>query len=124
MVLAVDDPSVQGAERPPGAPLPPVFDQGPPPAPDQRWRCASCYHSRFKTMQFGMNEPGVTTCAACGKPQAEGGWSIWMHYDDLPKGWQRTVANRYGPRILSLLRTKWRGCNFVAVDDPDTPPGI
>ena len=50
-------------------------------------RCATCYRSRFETMCFGMNEAGATHCQhePCGRaPQSECGWSIIVHYDDLP----------------------------------------
>jgi len=125
VVLAVDDPDVQGAERPPGAPLPPTFEQGPPPPPDQPWRCSKCYATRFKTFNFGMNEPGATTCAACGASQVEAGWSLWLHYDELPGSWQARVTNRHGPKILTLLRTKWPGATSPELtSDPDSAPMV
>lgn len=112
-VLAVDDPTVQGAERPAGAAPPPTFPQGEPlPGP---WRCRACYATRFKTMCFGQNDGGSgaagSRCRHCDKPRKECGWSIFMAYADLPSSWQRAMDRRHAPKIITLLRTKWPGAN-------------
>ena len=113
MVLAVDDPE----DKNPPRPVPePTFEQGAVPegaaAAAESWRCAHCYATRYKTMNFGMNEPGAIVCAACGKPRVEAGWSLWMHHDALPPRQQAIVANRHAPKALTLLRSKWLGVDI------------
>ena len=101
------------------------------------WRCRACYAGRFKTMCFGMNESssarrrstadaeprspgsasdakavatemgGTAYCVHCGKSMDEAGWSIWLPFERLPRGFQGAVTTRYGPRLLALVRTKW-----------------
>lgn len=46
VILAVEDDTVEGAERPVDLPPPPKFELGTP--PQGTWRCATCYHNRFK----------------------------------------------------------------------------
>lgn len=91
----------------------PHFELGDPPPPSKSWRCAWCYRTRFTTMCFGMNEPGAANCTHCGKAQAEAGWSLWVAYTELPAGWQRSMARRHGPKITTLIRTKWRKADAV-----------
>lgn len=117
-VLAVDDPTVQGAVRDADAPLQPKFEQGEPgPGP---WRCASCYATRFKTMCFGQNDDGAILCQHCGKLRAQAGWSLWMHYNDLPPKMQNLATTRHAPKIINLLRTKWPQCE-ASFDTEDAP---
>lgn len=120
VVLAFDDPSVEGAERPADMPLPKVFEQGP--VTPGRWRCTRCYADRFKTMNFSTNPENATSCEGCHRPRAEAGWSIWMTYDQLTPGWQSTVLDRNAPKILSILNNKWPGCQVTW--DGDTKPAV
>ena len=121
VVLAVDDPTVTGADPPPDAPPPVTFDHNDwaPPA-GAPWRCRHCYANRFQTMCFGQNDTttpsssgdgttdlALTYCQHCGKSMEEAGWSIWLNFDQLPGGFQATLTNRHGPKMLALLRTKW-----------------
>ena len=151
-VLAVDDPTVKGAERPPNNP-PTVFEQGeivrlrgqkdaeayfkqtfqkfvssgeePTQAAANalgqlkdavhlyaKWRCATCYRTRFQTFQFGENQGCGDVCGVCGTNRNDGGWSIWVHYKDLPKEWQKKMDIRHAPKMISLLRTKWPACDL------------
>eukprot|EP01062_Namystynia_karyoxenos_P045357 TRINITY_DN33678_c0_g1_i1.p1 TRINITY_DN33678_c0_g1~~TRINITY_DN33678_c0_g1_i1.p1 ORF type:complete len:536 (+),score=131.82 TRINITY_DN33678_c0_g1_i1:89-1609(+) len=104
--LAVDDPDVSGGADTRDTPPEPVFDQGQPvPGP---WRCAHCYHGRFKTMCFGLNED-TPNCTHCGKSRAEAGWSIWLPYERLPPRVQRSAVRMFAPKLISLLSTKWPG---------------
>lgn len=87
---------------------PTLFAQGDA-EPGKAWRCASCYHNRFKTMCFGMNDQGAEACQHCAKPRSQCGWTIWLHFSQLPHGWQANVTQHYGPKIVTLLATKWPG---------------
>lgn len=108
--LAVDDPSVQGAERPEGMEPPPVFEQGQPqPGP---WRCRECYAGRFQTMCFGLNDDGAAVCRHCDRPRTECGWTITMPYSALPGSWQRAMDRRHAPKAITLLQTKWPGAEI------------
>eukprot|EP01125_Pyxidicula_operculata_P020870 TRINITY_DN7842_c0_g1_i1.p1 TRINITY_DN7842_c0_g1~~TRINITY_DN7842_c0_g1_i1.p1 ORF type:complete len:505 (+),score=106.33 TRINITY_DN7842_c0_g1_i1:38-1552(+) len=116
VVLYIDDPSVKGAERPKDIPAEPKFTL--PPASDgEPWRCASCYATRFKTMCFGLNKGG-DKCQHCNKSKQDAGWSFWLHYNELPPKWQRSVTRRHAPKIISLLRTKWPTCEVGSDDLP------
>jgi len=95
-------------ERPADAPKPVIYEQGPPPLKGHRWRCNSCYQSRFKTMCFGDNpEPAADKCKFCGLSNIEGGWTIWKHYSELHEKAQLAIDRDFGPKILSVLRTRW-----------------
>ena len=83
-LIVKDDPEEKGEVRPPTMPGPRIFEQGEP--VEGPWRCASCYATRFKTMCFGQNDADATNCQHCGLVKSEAGWSLWMHYDDLPGG--------------------------------------
>ena len=131
MVLAADDPEVQGKVRDPASvPKEHIFDYTEsrfvPPA-GAGWRCASCYAGRFKTMCFGLNaaagDTAAVCCEHCGRPMVEVGWSIWVTYDQLPPSWQNTVTGRHGPKMLTLLRTKWPSAKLshADVDHSDLP---
>jgi hypothetical protein len=138
VVLAVDDPTVTGADPPPDAPPPVTFDHNDwaPPA-GAPWRCRHCYANRFQTMCFGQNDTttpsssgdgttdlALTYCQHCGKSMEEAGWSIWLNFDQLPGGFQATLTNRHGPKMLALLRTKWPRAALTHTDtdvSPDLP---
>eukprot|EP00036_Acanthoecidae_sp_10tr_P015979 CAMPEP_0206290282 /NCGR_PEP_ID=MMETSP0106_2-20121207/2541_1 /ASSEMBLY_ACC=CAM_ASM_000206 /TAXON_ID=81532 /ORGANISM="Acanthoeca-like sp., Strain 10tr" /LENGTH=522 /DNA_ID=CAMNT_0053720841 /DNA_START=68 /DNA_END=1636 /DNA_ORIENTATION=- len=107
VVLAEDS----SPERPPDVPKPLTYDLGDPPA--GKWRCGSCYQTRFKTMCFGDNEPS-DACVHCGRPKVEAGWTIWRDYSDLPPGVRARVDRNFGPKVLSVLRTRWGGADLVA----------
>eukprot|EP01061_Rhynchopus_euleeides_P047041 TRINITY_DN9229_c0_g2_i2.p1 TRINITY_DN9229_c0_g2~~TRINITY_DN9229_c0_g2_i2.p1 ORF type:complete len:547 (+),score=194.08 TRINITY_DN9229_c0_g2_i2:178-1641(+) len=111
-VLAVDDPDVKetaeeeggGAAEGPEA-EPEVLFNGKLPEPGP-WRCASCYHSRFKTMCFGLNED-TPQCRHCGKDKADALWSLWVHYDDMPRSVQSLANRMFAPKLHVVLWTKW-----------------
>ncbi|GBG24018.1 Hypothetical Protein FCC1311_002362 [Hondaea fermentalgiana] len=111
-VLAVDDPSVKGPDRPASMPAPVIFTLSSEnePATGEPWRCASCYRTRFETMCFGQNEAGTTVCQSCGQTRADAGYSLWLHFDELPLEWQRKMNRRHAPKLVSLLQTKWPDC--------------
>lgn len=95
-------------ERPADIASPPSFEQGPPPADGEAWRCAGCYQTRFKTFCFGENPaPSTAICKFCGQDRANVGWTIWKKYDELPAGVQRRIDRTNGPKILCILRTRW-----------------
>eukprot|EP00038_Savillea_parva_P012760 m.206776 g.206776 ORF g.206776 m.206776 type:complete len:532 (+) comp23479_c0_seq1:99-1694(+) len=108
VVLAEDS----SPERPADAPAPVTYPQGD--APAGKWRCGSCYQTRFKTMCFGDNEAGRTTCAHCNLPQAEAGWTIWRTYDELPAAARRRIDHNFGPKVLAVLRTRWPDAELIA----------
>jgi len=121
VVLAFDDPDVQGVSRPPEIPPEPKFSLGEKtPGP---WRCTLCYSKRYKTMFFGQNPDGAEKCTNCGKSRDECGWSLWMHYNELPPNIQRSVTRQHAPKIISLLRTKWPQCE-VTWTPQDNPPSV
>lgn len=119
--LAVDDPDVSGEERPPDAPKPKVFEQGPPPSPGTSWRCATCYSKRFETMCFGVNEAGSEECRHCSKRREECGWTIWLAFEELPDAQKRQCARVHAPKILSLIQTKWPGAQVEYGDRMNHP---
>lgn len=111
----VDDDSSE--ERPAHVPAPPCFEQGQAPAEGQAWRCASCYQSRFKTMCFGENPaPASRTCKFCGKSQAEAGWTLWRRFAEMPPSLQRRIDRTSGPKILSVLGTRWPDAEIFLFD--------
>lgn len=122
VALVVDDPTNKSPERPVHLPGPQVFELG---QPDhgQAWRCRKCYETRFKTMCFGLNDAGAAQCRHCSRARQECGWTLWKPYSELPKGWQGSMDRRYGPKIVTALRTKWKKCN-VEFSTPDNPPSI
>mmetsp|Transcript_18844 Transcript_18844/g.36978 ORF Transcript_18844/g.36978 Transcript_18844/m.36978 type:complete len:510 (+) Transcript_18844:157-1686(+) len=117
-ILAIDDPSVKGPPRPSSMPPPVTFvlDPSNAPGPKDPWRCASCYRTRFETMCFGQNEAGTTTCQYCGQKREDGGYSLWLSFEDLPVDWQRKMNRRYAPKIVPLLQTKWPDCTVECKD--------
>jgi len=125
VVLAVDDPDVKGALRPPDVPSQPKFEfqnYRPSDMENSPWRCACCYAGRYKTMCFGQNSGGKR-CQYCGKTREEAGWSFYLHYDELPPKMQRVVTRRHAPKIVTLLRTKWPG-SLIQWDREDAPPSV
>eukprot|EP00039_Didymoeca_costata_P020301 m.340788 g.340788 ORF g.340788 m.340788 type:complete len:543 (+) comp19533_c0_seq1:21-1649(+) len=117
VVLAQEEEGVEGEERPKDKPLPSLYKlpvEGP--SPGEPWRCAACYATRFKTMNFGQNDAGATVCATCGKTPKDAGFSFWMHFKDLPRGHQQQMTIRHAPKICSILATKWPGCKVTWSD--------
>lgn len=100
---------------------PKVFEQGQETL--GQWRCATCYVKRHETFAFKLNDEGAETCQHCGKKRSDVGWSLWMHYNDLPKSWQASMDRRYQPDIATLLGTKWKNLQ-VQYDDADNPPSV
>eukprot|EP00927_Polykrikos_kofoidii_P049741 TRINITY_DN43761_c0_g1_i1.p1 TRINITY_DN43761_c0_g1~~TRINITY_DN43761_c0_g1_i1.p1 ORF type:complete len:563 (-),score=108.59 TRINITY_DN43761_c0_g1_i1:108-1727(-) len=104
-------------ERPEGVVQPPRFEQGDAPADGAAWRCASCYQSRFKTMCFGENgAPAGKNCRFCGLAQTDAGWTIWRAYNDLPTSTQKRIDRVSGPKILTVLRTRWPDAEMSLID--------
>lgn len=73
--------------------------------PKEEWRCASCYRTRYKTMCFGLNDAGARQCAHCGKAPLEAGYTVWVHYSDLPPPMQGLIERNYGHKLTAVLRT-------------------
>jgi len=120
VILAIEDPSVQGAERPADNPAV-TFDLGSPPPDNEPWRCGSCYRSRFQTMQFGQNEPGSHNCSACGRSKEDAQWSLHFKYSDLPPEWRKKMDRRHAPKVVSILQTKWPDCVVSTTDGSPLP---
>jgi len=92
---------------------------------DGRWRCATCYVKRNETMAFRLNDAGSTVCQHCDMDKDTCGWSKWFTYDELTKGWQRSMNRQYQPKIKTLLGTKWINGTIVFDDDLFVnPPSI
>lgn len=103
--------------RPEHVAAPVRFEQGESPGEGVAWRCASCYQTRFQTMCFGENAaPAAPTCKFCGKSQAEAGWTLWRNYSDLPPALQRRIDRTSGPKILSVLATRWPDVEMSLLD--------
>ena len=130
MILGVADPddSIYGKGEPPTEKMlaeTTIFElpQSQAAAP---WRCATCYRTRFETMCFGMNDPGSTHCQydPCGKASREDcGWSFEIEFEKLPEGTKGKVTQRYAPKIVSLLRTKWPGA-VITFQEGVAPPSV
>lgn len=119
VILAVDDPEVRGKVRPANKQDKyPIYDLGKP--PKGAWRCAACYRSRFRTMCFGQNDPG-DHCVHCGKHKTEVGWTLAIHYSDLPEVIKRRVQINFGHKILNVLGTKWPDCDVEWEDEDEVP---
>jgi len=109
VLLAWDDPGLQGEARPPDLAPEPTFEQADPRF--QRpgaWRCGLCYAKRFQTMDFGLvPADSPDACPKCRKPRRECGWSIWMAFEDLPAKFQASVMQRHAKKLEAVLWTKW-----------------
>eukprot|EP00041_Stephanoeca_diplocostata_P034640 m.1190509 g.1190509 ORF g.1190509 m.1190509 type:complete len:566 (-) comp24555_c1_seq20:2029-3726(-) len=114
---AVVDEDNATAERPSHAPPPITLPQGPEPAEDEEWRCAKCYQTRFQTMCFGQNPAGTAVCQHCNTPRDRAGWTLWRQYEDLPRGVQRRIDRMAGPKLLTVLRTRWVDVDFTVVTE-------
>jgi hypothetical protein len=79
--------------------------QAPPPAPNTAWRCASCYSSRFQTMNFSLNDAGMTNCSACGKTMAEAMWSFWLPFNELSPRMKRIARQMFAPKLELIIAT-------------------
>jgi hypothetical protein len=123
VILAIDDPDVDGKPRPEGMSPPRIYPQGECDA-TAAWRCAACYRGRFKTMCFGGNEAGAVVCAHCSKPREEAGWSIYVPYAELTVGWRVKLTQRYGPKLVKLLQTKWPGAKIDWDGFPGKKPHV
>lgn len=103
------------------------LDMGPaPPTDESGWRCLRCYHSRYETGRFGLNEAKKENCQHCGTHISEAGWTIWRNYCDLPHKTQRRIDRDYAPPILATLRTRWRNVQvsvYVAGEEEPIPLG-
>jgi hypothetical protein len=113
VVPAVDDPSVQGPLD--DDPNEPVYNFDNPTDEEKRgpWRCASCYNTRFQTMNFGLNDAGTNTCSACGKTRSQAFWSLWLPYADLSPRMQRRARHMYAPKIELLISTLYPNADIV-----------
>lgn len=127
LVLAVEDRTSKGAKRPKELAVH-IFDLGAKPV--GRWRCANCYRNRHKTYCFGDNKPleGTNTtpdiCKYCNKTKKEAQWSIWLPYSKLPNGWKRSAQFHYGPKILSVLVTRWLDAEIINPDKLEDMPSV
>lgn len=117
VVPAIEDPTVQGPlDEDPNEPVY-TFDAST--KDDGPWRCASCYYTRFQTMQFGLNTGG-TVCAACQKPRHEAMWSLWQTYHELSPRMKRRARRMYAPKLELVLSTLWPQAVVTEVTDNAT----
>lgn len=110
----------QSPARPADAPPPPLFELGDA-DPDEKWRCAACYKDRFRTFCFGENAAGSDACKFCGAARA-GNHTIWRRFDDLPPAARRRVDRASGPKLLSILRTRWPDAELLVEEDAGFVP--
>ena len=75
-------------------------------------------------MCFGGNEAGAVVCAHCSKPREEAGWSIYVPYGELTVGWRVKLTQRYGPKLVKLLQTKWPGAKIDWDGFPGKKPHV
>ena len=111
VVPAVEDPTVQGpldddAREPVYDYSTLAFDETSP------WRCAYCYHRRFETMNFGMNESGTTECSVCHQNCRDAMWTLWLDFDDLSPRMQRRARQMYSSPMELLLSTLYPRAKF------------
>mmetsp|Transcript_48046 Transcript_48046/g.88498 ORF Transcript_48046/g.88498 Transcript_48046/m.88498 type:complete len:516 (+) Transcript_48046:48-1595(+) len=123
VVLAIDDPDVQGEERPVDAKPPTIIAQDDPRY--QRggaWRCRSCYAKRFQTMDFQLiPAESPDWCPKCNKSRKESGWSLWLPFSDLPDKAQAQIMERHAKKIETILWTRWPACEVVSLSDSGLP---
>ena len=110
--------------RPEGADMPKTFDLNAHSAAGEEkktWRCAACYSQRFQTFCFGVNDlkdgEANPKCENCGRLRSVSGHTIWLTYDELPSSWKASADRQFAPKIVSVLRTKWPGCQVEQVND-------
>eukprot|EP00978_Attheya_sp_CCMP212_P004822 scaffold10619_cov41-Attheya_sp.AAC.2 len=75
-----------------------------------KWRCASCYRTRFETWCFGENDAAVDVCKFCNLSRSEAGTTIWVPFKDLDPRTQR--SRMMIPKLLTVLRTRWSQANL------------
>lgn len=118
VLLAWDNPDVQGEVRPPGVPAEPKLDQED--ARFQRpgaWRCRLCYERRFQTMDFSLvPEDSPDSCPKCQKPRKDCGWSLWVPFAELPEKFQGQVMDRHAKKIEPILWTRWPAAEITSSD--------
>lgn len=117
VALVIDDPTNKSPERPSHLPPPTTFSLKESDLINRNWRCRGCYETRFQTMCFGMNEIGTDRCQHCGGNRSAVGWTLWLSYNELPSSWQRYLDRQHGPQIITVLRTKWPGCEVTVVNE-------
>ena len=67
-------------------------------------------------MCFGENAPPASTrCKFCGLEQSAAGWTVWRKYAELPEALQRRIDRSNGPKVLTVLRTRWEAARASAV---------
>jgi hypothetical protein len=118
VLLAWDDPDVQGEPRPADAAPEPKYNQE-----DSRyqrqgaWRCRLCYARRFQTMDFALvPADSPDACPKCQKPRKECGWSLWLPFADLPPKHQGTVMDRHAKKIEPILWTRWPAAEITVAE--------
>ena len=114
VVPAVEDPTVEGPLD--DDPNEPVYEFPQPADVSTPWRCASCYYTRFKTMNFGLNESGAV-CASCQKPRSAAMWSLWQSFAELSPQMQKRARRMYAPRLELVLSTLWPQAIIGVVED-------
>ena len=124
VVPAVEDPTVHGPMD--DDPNEPVWtfsssadgnstgtNSPPPLTPGAAWRCASCYATRFQTMNFGMNDASTTQCSACFKSQAEAMYSVWLSFNELSPRMKRRARQMYAPKLELVIATLYPKAEIV-----------
>ena len=81
--------------------------------PTRPWRCATCYADRFKTMNFGLNDAGTTTCSGCGKSKVDAMWSLWLSYAELSPRMKRRARYMYAPKLELILSTLYPHADII-----------
>lgn len=118
VLLARENPDLQGEVRPADLPPEPKICQETPEY--QRagpWRCASCYANRFKTMDFSLVPADIQDhCPKCQKSRKDCGWSLWMPFSALPPKFQAVIMDRHAKKIETILWTKWPNAEITALD--------
>lgn len=115
VALVIDDPSNQSPIRPSHLPSLPTFRLKDSDLTSHNfWRCRACYETRFQTMCFGINsDTSAYRCQHCGGNRSAVGWTTWMKYEELPGSWRRYLDRQHGPQVITILRTKWPGCEVI-----------
>ena len=59
-------------------------------------------------MCFGENPAGAgSVCKFCGQAPIDAGWTVWKPYAELPPSVQQRIDRANGPKVLSVIRTRW-----------------